>query len=394
MMRIALTKGSLRVPPTYFAIQHAAELKTEFEFGFFTMAADIRDDAVAESIEIRDASSGTPFAAGRASWQRRERALPLLFGRMRRQVRNWAPDVVHQHFANWSQPAVAASRAQDVPLIVTVHGADVYVPLTPLSDRNMFGKPLLLWHQRSIQRAFDSASRILAVSEYLAATVVRAGAPADRVEVHYQGIDTELYRPVERVDGPPRVVFIGALSRAKGVRDLIAASVALINKIPHELVIVGDGPLRVEVEEAALQHSHIDVLGQVNREGVRSAIAGATLFVLPTQRSGPWREAAGLVSLEAQASGVPAIVYNSGGAPEMVNDGVTGIVVEEGNLPALEDAIKTVLTLSDSRWREMSMQARRFVVENRSLRRSAEELAEHYRDVVAQKRPGDPGVIR
>lgn len=382
MTRIALAKGSLRIPPTYFAIQHAAALRSEFEFEFFTMAAEITDATVAQSIRINDASEGTPFARGR-SWQQRERALPALFGRARRRIQEWDPSLVHQHFANWSQPAVDAAHRSRIPLLLTVHGADVYVPLTPLSERTLLGRPTLRWHQRTVRRAFDSASRILAVSEYLAGMAVRAGADASKTVVHYQGVDTDLYQPlITSRAAPPRVVFVGALSQAKGVSDLIEASVSIVASTPHELMLVGDGPLRPQVEGAAAAHQHIKVMGQLPREGVRAAISPATVFVLPTQRFGRWREAAGLVSLEAQSSGVPAIVYNSGGAAEMVRDGSTGLVVREGDIPALADAIRSVLDLPIAEWDLMSARAREFVVGERSLRASARQLAQHYRDLI------------
>ena len=106
------------------------------------------------------------------------------------------------------------------------------------------------------------------------------------------------------------------------------------------------------------------------------------MFVLPTQRFGRWREAAGLVSLEAQASGVPAIVYDSGGAAEMLDEGSTGLVVREGDVPALADAIRSILELPDAEWRTMSTRARDFVVAERSLRESARQLATHYNELI------------
>lgn len=384
MTRIALTKGSLRIPPTYFAVQHAMALAAEFDFEFFSMVTEVTDPEVSRAIRINDASVGTPFAQGRRDWSRRENALPLLFRRMQRDIRRWNPAIVHQHFANWSQPAVTAARRSGTPLLLTVHGADVYVPLTPLSDRNIFGRPTLRWHQRTVRNAFRASTRILAVSEYLAGQVIEAGADSDRVVVHYQGIDTDLYSPSTSRprEFPPRVVFVGALSQAKGIRDLLEASASLARAVPHDLVIIGDGPLRGEAEAAAREHAHIDVRGPQDRAGVREALAGATVFVLPTQRHGRWREAAGLVSLEAQASGVPAIVYDSGGASEMVQDGSTGIVVPERDVSALADAIRSVLTLSEAEWQGLSRRAREFVVEKRSLHTSAAQLARHYHDLI------------
>ncbi len=383
MTRIALAKGSLRIPPTYFAVQHAVQLSSLFEFELFTMAAQVTDQAIRSALRIRDASAGTAIGSSRLTWQQREKAMPLLFVRMSRQITDWRPALVHQHFANWSQPAVSAARRSGAPLLLTVHGADVYVPLTPLSERNAFGKPVLRWHQRAVRRAFDASARILAVSEYLAGVAVKAGADAGKVVVHYQGVDTDLYRPGSALPpGPPRVIFLGALSPAKGVRDLISASVSIVRGTPHELVLVGDGPLRSEVEGAAANHRHIHVRGQLDRDGVRSAMQGATLFVLPTQRFGQWREAAGLVSLEAQACEVPAIVYDSGGAAEMVVDGSTGLVVREGDVAALADAMRSVLELPEAERRQMGVRAREFVVAQRSLGDSARQLTAHYRDLI------------
>ncbi|WP_426183982.1 glycosyltransferase [Microbacterium sp. TWP3-1-2b2] len=384
-MRVAITKGSLKIPPTYFAVQHAMELADEFDFQFFTMAAEVTDPEIAAAIRIVDASAGTSFAAGRRSWQQRERALPLLFGRMQREIHRWEPAVVHQHFANWSQPAVAAAKRTRAPLLLTLHGADVYVPLTPLADRSLLGRPTLRWHQRTVRRAFDASARILAVSEFLAGKAVAAGADARRIAVHYQGVDTEAYRPApDARSGLARVVFVGALSDAKGVRDLLDASVAVAENTPHELTLVGDGPLRPVAEAAAAEHRHIDVRGSQDRTGVRAALSGATVFVLPTREFHGRREAAGLVSLEAQASGVPAIVYDSGGAAEMLDEGSTGLVVREGDVPALADAIRSVIRLPRTEWLAMSARAREFVVAERSLRTSARELSAHYRDLIEE----------
>lgn len=105
-------------------------------------------------------------------------------------------------------------------------------------------------------------------------------------------------------------------------------------------------------------------------------------MVLPTQESNGWREAAGLVLLEAQACGVPVITYRSGGAPEMLDDGVTGLVVPEKDVTALGDAIRAILTLPTADHGRMSVAARDFVVRERSLAVSARELDAHYRDLI------------
>jgi glycosyltransferase involved in cell wall biosynthesis len=148
------------------------------------------------------------------------------------------------------------------------------------------------------------------------------------------------------------------------------------------LVLVGDGPLKLELERAAAESPHVTFAGHLQRDEVREVMRRAHALVLPTQLSEGRREAAGLVLLEAQALGVPVVTYASGGAPEMLQDGVTGLVVEERDIAALTDAIRALLELPAAEYRRMSVDARDFVVRERSLAVSARELDAHYRDLI------------
>jgi glycosyltransferase involved in cell wall biosynthesis len=104
------------------------------------------------------------------------------------------------------------------------------------------------------------------------------------------------------------------------------------------------------------------------------------VLVLPTRVNGLAREAAGLVLLEAQACGTPVIAYDSGGTGEMLRDGDTGWLAVEGDISALTSRVGDVLALSDLERAAVGERARRFVVAERSLARSAEELAAIYEE--------------
>ncbi|WP_417562187.1 glycosyltransferase [Microbacterium sp.] len=379
-MRIALAKNTLAVPPTYFAVQHALALEQVHEFRFFAAAVDIADSGIASRLEVFDASRSCRLTAG-LSWAVRERIAPLLGARVSTAIRRWRPDIVHQHFANLSGAAVAAAGQLAIPMILTVHGADVYLPLT--EARSGLAGAILRKHKRIVTSAFDHADRILAVSRYLAGKAIEAGADVSKVSVHYQGVDTEVYRPDSQAgtDGVPRIVAVSALNEAKGTRDLIDASIALSTRRPHELVLVGDGPLRSTADAAASEHTHIHVRGRLDRDGVRRELASATVFALPTKQDGARREAAGLVTLEAQACGVPVVVYDSGGAGEMLDDGTTGVLVREGDVNALADALGQFLALAPAERATVGRRARDWVIRNRSLATSARELDAHYQEV-------------
>jgi len=379
MTRIAVTMGTLRVPPTYFALQHTAHLQAEYPSQFtlrtVTMALELDDPAVAGSaLDIVEAA-----ALPGGTFRRREVTMPLSFRRMTAAITDFDPDLIHQHFATWSTPAVRVSRRTGVPLIVTLHGADVFAALRPLSAVAARGRPMLAWHHASVSRALDRAARVLPVSRYLADRAIDAGARADRIEVHYQGIDADYFTPLQGARPDlPEVLFVGAFSMAKGPRDLVQASLEVVARHPHRLVLVGRGPLGESLRAAAREHPHIEVTGPLARDAVRDRLRRASVLVLPTQYDKGWREAAGLVLLEAQACGVPVITYDSGGAAEMVDAGRTGLVVPERDLAALARAIGDVLGMSSAEHTRMSSDAREWVVKDRSLRTSAERLAEIY----------------
>ena len=114
-MRVALTKGTLLVPPTYFALSHALAMP-ELDWQAFTLAARITDPSITIPIdEAAPRALGSPLPLRVAAQARG-------LGRMRRAISAWNPDVIHQHQATWSLPAVGAARDTGAPLVVTLHG--------------------------------------------------------------------------------------------------------------------------------------------------------------------------------------------------------------------------------------------------------------------------------
>lgn len=370
-MRIAVTTGLLRIPPTYFVTQHAESLVAsgDHEARAFARASDVQDARLGIDIV-----SAVPETAG--SWRTRALRAVAAARPQRRAIETYQPGLVHQHFATWAHGALDAAQRLDVPFVTTVHGYDVLTAGAPSAA------PVGVFHRSSIDRVKREATRVLAVSDFLRGRAEQAGFPADRLFRHYQGVDTDFFTPGDDTDraDEPIVLFVGALEPRKGVLDLVAASRALrAQGVTHRLVIVGDGSQRMLVDAAAAEHDHIVVAGPLDRHGVRDLMRAAEVFVLPTQRDGSWREAAGLVLLEAQACGTPAVTYDSGGAPEMVRDSSTGFVVPERDETRLRDVIESVLALPRAERRAWRNRARAWVVSERSLASSTAELLEHYR---------------
>ena len=369
-MRIAVTTGLLRIPPTYFVTQHAERLiaSGDHQARAFARASDVQDARLGI-----DVVSAVPETAG--SWRARALRAVAAARQQRRAIEAYEPDLVHQHFATWAHGALDAARRLDVPFLTTVHGYDVLTAGAPSVA------PVGVFHRSSIERVKREATRVLAVSDFLRDRAEHAGFPADRLFRHYQGVDTDFFSPAdhaERLDEPV-VLFVGALEPRKGVLDLVTASLALRARgVTHRLVIVGHGSQRSLVDAAATEHDHIVATGPLDRHGVRDLMRAAEVFVLPTQRDGSWREAAGLVLLEAQACGTPAVTYDSGGAPEMVRDGATGRVTPEHDVAQLAEAIGDLVALSSEEKQAWRTAARRWVVDERSLASSTNDLLSHY----------------
>jgi glycosyltransferase involved in cell wall biosynthesis len=271
---------------------------------------------------------------------------------------------------------VKASIVSGAPLITTMHGSDV------VSLGNPADTVMARWHHRNVLAAAAHSTRILVVSNYMAGRAAELDLDSAKIQVHYQGVDTDYFEPARyQADEMPVVLFVGRLNTQKGIRDLLDASLAVWRKARHRLVVIGDGPLRDTVAEQAASHPHIDYLGRQDRSAIRSWLQRAHVLVAPSQEAGGAREAAGLVLLEAQACGTPVLAYRSGGIPEMMDDGVTGLLAPEAEYNQLQDGLQQLLQLGSAEYLAMRSDARKFVVDQRSLTVSVGELDGHYRDV-------------
>jgi len=138
----------------------------------------------------------------------------------------------------------------------------------------------------------------------------------------------------------------------KRVVDVVRIFAAVTREIPSVLMMVGDGPDRVQAEEEARRlgvSDSVSFLGKI--EAVAPLLSGADLFLLPSQS-----ESFGLSALEALASGVPVVASRAGGLPEVVEDGVTGVLCEVGDLPGMARAAMDMLR-DAPRWNRMSAAA-------------------------------------
>src|SRR4029079_15028905 len=173
------------------------------------------------------------------------------------------------------------------------------------------------------------------------------GCAACRIEVIHNVIDPEVYDRSrytsildEQVDSNTSVLMhISNFRAVKRVKDVVRVFSRVAREIPSVLIMVGDGPERVDAETEARDlglNDKVFFLGKI--DAVAPLLAGADLFLLPSSS-----ESFGLSALEALACGVPVVGSNAGGLPEVVRQNETGVLCEVGDVEGMSDAAVAIL---------------------------------------------------
>lgn len=196
----------------------------------------------------------------------------------------------------------------------------------------------------------------------------------DKVHVVRCGLDDSFFeRPPTPVPDVARVVCVGRLNEQKGQVLLVEAVARLVREgVAIELVLVGDGELRGEIEAAIARHgiaSHVRITGWASGEVVRAELEGARAMVLAS-----FAEGLPVVIMEALAMGRPVISTWVAGIPELVEDGACGWLVPAGSVDALADALRACLATDPATLTEMGREGRRRVESMHDVRVSAARL--------------------
>jgi glycosyltransferase involved in cell wall biosynthesis len=293
----------------------------------------------------------------------------LLFGtlNMVRLVRKERFDIIHIH---WPFPhilfGVFAKSAAQVRLFTTFYGVEIRW----LKQKFPFlVKPFSLF--------INKADTITAISTHTA-----------------QELDTITPKRIEIVPfsaaiGPRKgtiidakeIIFVGRLVERKGVRYLIEALAHVKDKIPHRLVIIGDGPERTDLEQRVQDlelEDRVIFTGRISDEELYKYYNQCSFIVLPAVYDAKGDiEGLGVVLLEAMSYAKPAIASNAGGITDIVTDGENGYLVPPGDASALADAIVTLAT-DQSSSKRMGLRAKQTVDEKFSWNRIVNQLAALY----------------
>lgn len=287
-------------------------------------------------------------------------------------------DVIHCHFGPNGLRGLALREigALGGKLIVSFYGYDVSEYLRG-RKRNPYAK------------LFESADLLLAVSQVMRQRLVDLGCDARRVVVHRLGVNPNLFSPARHVtgEGPIRILSIGRMVPKKGFEyGLRAVAAAAPELAPFEYVIIGDGPLRPRIEQMVDDlglRGVVRLTGWQPRPAVVSAMSQADILLAPSLTAGSAdQEGTPVVILEAMASGLPVVSTLHAGIPEVVDDGVSGLLVPEQDVSGLSGALKQLAHNPELR-AGMGRQGRSIIEQRHDVRKLNDRLLEIYRERAA-----------
>ncbi|WP_436926231.1 glycosyltransferase [Halosimplex amylolyticum] len=284
-------------------------------------------------------------------------------------------DVVHHHLPN---PLSVVSH-----LISPVSGAATVA--TYHSDIVRQSR-VLGWYEPFIDRFLQSLDHVFVTSRPLLEQSPHLEGIREKCSIVPLSVDTETFAPSDEVqqrdgssdDAEHTILFVGRLNYYKGVSYLIKA----MADVDAELIVVGDGERRADLESAVSQYDvadQVQFLGEVSEKQLHECYQAADVFVLPSTEPS---EAFGVVQLEAMAYEIPVINTDlQTGVPWVSLDGVTGITVPPEDAGAIADAINELIAEPDRRT-SYGVAARERVLDKFTEERMIAETLDRYQTVV------------
>lgn len=323
---------------------------------------------------------------GVAGWSR-EAAFKLL-GHAPRDVLTWARNIgarlIHAHSGADGAIVMPMASRLALPLIVSFQGSDATMKDEYI--RHSYRTHRLYLRRR--RRLNQNVARVVVPSEFLRDKVIRQHGFAERkVRLIPHGVDLDEFQPSEVPSLAQNILYVGRIIELKGLHLLIKALESVRTRFPEaRLTVVGDGPRRATCEAlaAAVLGGNFAFLGAQPHTSVKEQMQLAQVFSVPSVRmpSGE-AESMGLVFLEAMAMKVPVVSFRSGGVPEVVVDGETGLLAREGDVNELARHLMTLLEDSSLRER-MGAAGRAWVERTFKLRTQNDKLEALYDEVLEQ----------
>ncbi|MGP5600664.1 glycosyltransferase [Glutamicibacter arilaitensis] len=289
-----------------------------------------------------------------------------------------SPQVVHAHFAIDGMRMRAVAKRREIPLVVTLHGSDITSSPSKPGIRGYR-------YRLRLKKLFRDANTFIAVSDHIARAAVALGADRSKITVLPLGVP---WKPApDDTLSRKNIVFIGRLVEKKGLEYLLEA-LALVSRggiNGHRLTVIGDGPLREDLEARSDELGlPADFLGFLEPEEVHKHLEQAVCVAVPsvTGRDGD-TEGLPTVVFEAFRASTPVVGFHHAGIPEAVRHGYSGLLTEERDIHGLAVAVGHLLT-KESETRQLGRNARAAFEERYEIRDQTKKLEAVYERLISR----------
>lgn len=292
--------------------------------------------------------------------------------RLRQSIDNFHISALMITYGGFGVSLLPELERTDVPVAVAFSGSDAQI-----CENNP-------WYADKLRRLWDRIDQCIFISEFLKDQAVERGCPRQKCRMIYRG-SMIMDVPEREEERYVRIISVGDLGPVKGYEYLIRSFALTCRQYRKvRLSIIGSGVLENELKRLALSvgvGDRVDFMGFMPWDQVQYQLSQSDIYVQPSVRTADgFEEGFCQAVLEGQIMQLPAVVFNSGGLVETIEDGVTGFIVGQRDCKAMSTAINTLIADADLR-RQMGINGRRRAIEvfdidklNVKWRSTAEEL--------------------
>lgn len=290
------------------------------------------------------------------------------------------PSLVHVHFLTDAASLLPFMERNRLPMVVTAHGYDAATHDEHLATF-MEGRRLLARRERLIRRV----DKVICVSAFIRDELLKRGFPASKLQVCHLGIDLSAYpSPSQPAAARQGVMSVGRLVEKKGMALLIAAYAKLPAPLraQHPLRIVGDGPLREQLQQQAQSLGvQPEFLGAQPRAVVLDLLKQSAIFCLASVRASTGdAEGMPIAIMEALASGAPTVIFDDQPMAPLLREASGGLLPLAGSVDSLAEALQRALE-SDALRDDLARAGLQVVREHFDLIRNVRALEDIYASV-------------
>jgi len=289
--------------------------------------------------------------------------------------------LIHVKFGTSALNYLELKKLTGLPLVVSFHGYDASGILNNAVILNKYRK-----------RLFPSADHFITVSQKLKDNLVKAGCPRNKITVLWSGIDLEkfYYKPrTLNKDEPVKILCIARLSGEKGLPYLIEAF-SKVSKARRntELLIIGEGHLKKKLNKQIAQldlKNKVKIHDFVPHYKIPDILHCHHIFCLPSVvKSDGTEEGTPNVLKEAQATGMPVVATRHSGIPHVIQDGISGFLVDERNSNQLAEKLIYLIDHPEI-WPEMGQSGREYMEKHFDKYKQAKKLEYIYSNLIKRK---------